>query len=256
MKWFIEGDIRGCFDNIDHEVLLGIVAEDIHDNRFIRLLKNLLGAGYLEQWQYEEALSGAPQGGIINPLLSGVYLDRLDRLVESTLLPAYNRGERRRNDPELKALLRAAGRAGDEGEHEEARRPRKQAQAMPSCDPNDPDFRRLWYVRHADDFPLRFSGPRHEAEEIERRIGDSLRDALRVKMSDEKTLVTHDPHGRGEVPRLRGRGSRRGRQARPPRSTLHQRRRATEGSGSCRQGEVPTMHASRQARAPTRAAER
>ncbi len=191
VKWFIEGDVRGCFDNIDHEVLLKIVSEDIHDNRFIRLLKNLLGAGYLEQWRYNTTLSGTPQGGVVSPLLSNIYLDRLDRFVENTLLPAYNRGDRRRNDPEYKALLRAARRAGDKGEFEEARRLRKQAQAMPSRDPNDPDFRRLWYVRYADDFLLGFSGPRHEAEEIKRRIADFLRGALRLEMSDEKTLVTH-----------------------------------------------------------------
>jgi hypothetical protein len=103
----------------------------------------------------------------------------------------YNRGDRRRNNPEYKALLNAARRDGDKGDHEELVRLRKQAQRMPSRDPNDPNFRRLWYVRYADDFLLGFSGPRREAEEIKQRIRQFLRDVLRLEMSETKTLITH-----------------------------------------------------------------
>jgi hypothetical protein len=90
--WFIEGDIKGCFDNIDHTVLLSILRENIHDNRFLRLIENLLKAGYLEEWKYNATYSGTPQGGVISPLLSNIYLDRLDRFAEQNLLPAYNQG--------------------------------------------------------------------------------------------------------------------------------------------------------------------
>jgi retron-type reverse transcriptase len=65
--WFIEGDIRDCFGSLDHEVTLSILAEKIHDNRFLRLIRNMLRAGYLEDWQYHETLSGCPQGGVITP---------------------------------------------------------------------------------------------------------------------------------------------------------------------------------------------
>jgi group II intron reverse transcriptase/maturase len=65
--WFIEGDIKGCFDNIDHSILLSILRERIHDNRFLNLVTNLLKAGYLEQWTYRPTLSGTPQGGIVAP---------------------------------------------------------------------------------------------------------------------------------------------------------------------------------------------
>jgi group II intron reverse transcriptase/maturase len=98
-KWFIEGDIKGCFDNIDHEVLLTILAENLQDNRFLRLLAPMLKAGYLEDWTYNATYSGTPQGGVISPILSNIYLDRLDRFVETTLLPAYNRGRVRQEDP-------------------------------------------------------------------------------------------------------------------------------------------------------------
>jgi group II intron reverse transcriptase/maturase len=191
VKWFIEGDIKGCFDNIDHEVLLGTLSENIRDNRLLRLMSNMLKAGYMEDWRYGETLSGTPQGGIISPLLSNIYLDKLDRFVEETLLPIYNQGDRRRNEPGYKAILNAVRRVGDKGDHEEAARLRKQAQAMPSRDPEDPDFRRLWYVRYADDFLLGFSGPRHEAEEIKSRIRQFLRKTLRLELSETKTLITH-----------------------------------------------------------------
>src|SRR5436305_7085304 len=62
MKWFIEGDIKGCFDNIDHTILLSILREKFHDNRFLTLIENLLEAGYLEQWNYYPTLTGTPQG--------------------------------------------------------------------------------------------------------------------------------------------------------------------------------------------------
>ena len=66
-RWFIEGDIKGCFDAIDHEVWLNILKEDIHDNRFLRLIQRLLQAGYLENWRYNSTLSGTPQGSIVTP---------------------------------------------------------------------------------------------------------------------------------------------------------------------------------------------
>lgn len=191
VKWFVEGDIKGCYDNIDHQVLLSILAEDIRDNRFLRLISNMLKAGYLEEWRYQATLSGTPQGSIASPILANIYLGRLDRFVEKTLLPAFNRGKRRRNNPAYKAMLNAARRAGDKGDHETAKRLRQQAQAMPSRAPEDPDFRRLKYVRYADDTLFGFSGPRPEAEEIKRRIGEFLRDGLRLELSAEKTLITH-----------------------------------------------------------------
>ncbi len=96
--WFIEGDIKGCFDHLDHGVLLGILREDIHDGRFIGLIAGLLNAGYLEEWVYHRTLSGSPQGGVVSPILANIYLDRLDHWVETTLIPDYTQGTRRKKN--------------------------------------------------------------------------------------------------------------------------------------------------------------
>ena len=191
VKWFIEGDITQCFDSINHEMLLTILGEKIHDNRFLRLMSNLLKAGYLEEWTYHATLSGTPQGGVSSPILSNLYLDRLDQFVETVLLPAHNHGDRREIYPPYMALLKAARRHKDKEEYETAKRLRHQAQQMPSRDPSAPDFRRLWYVRYADDFLLGFSGPREEAEEITSQLEVFLRDHLTLELSKEKTLITH-----------------------------------------------------------------
>lgn len=189
--WFIEGDISGCFDNIDHGVLVSILAEKIHDGRFLRLIANLLGAGYLENWKYGATLSGTPQGGIVSPVLANIYLDRLDQYVEQTLLPANNRGARRKQNLLYTRTAQKSRYLAKTGRHAEAKALRREVQAMPSIDPVDPDYRRLRYVRYADDFLLGFTGPKAEAEEIKHRLREFLRDQLKLELSETKTLITH-----------------------------------------------------------------
>ena len=189
--WFIEGDIRGCFDNLDHQVLMSILREHILDQRFLRLIENLLKAGYLEEWRYHATPSGSPQGGIVSPVLANIYLDRLDAFVESTLLSTYNKGEDRKPNTVYRQLLDRAGYLRRTGRTEEARVLRQQAQQLPSRVLDDPDYRRLKYVRYADDFLLGFVGTRHEAETIKQQLADFLKTQLRLELSDDKTLITH-----------------------------------------------------------------
>ena len=189
MKWFIEGDISQCFDSFDFQVMLSTLDEGIHDQRFLRLISNLLKAGYLEDWRFNATLSGVPQGSIVGPILSNIYLSRLDQFIENTLLPAHNRGERRRMNPPYVALIDAARRG--RAERQKASALRQKAQRMPAVDPADPTFRRLRYVRYADDWLLGFSGPREEAEVIKSQLSEFLRDTLKLKLSEEKTLITN-----------------------------------------------------------------
>jgi hypothetical protein len=171
--------------------MLSILREKLKDNRFLRLLSNLLKAGYLEDWKYHTTLSGVPQGSVVGPILSNIYLDRMDQYVETVLLLAHNRGDRRKPNQPYMALLNAARRKRIAGKPKEARRLRRQAQQMASRDPNDPNFRRLWYCRYADDWLLGFSGPRKEAEQIKAQLTEFLRDQLKLELSQEKTLITH-----------------------------------------------------------------
>ncbi len=199
--WFIEGDISACFDSIDHQVLLALLAERIHDQRFLRLISNLLSAGYLEEWTFNATYSGTPQGGIVSPLLANIYLDRLDQFVETTLLPAFNQGAERRLNPEYNKLacrmkyLKRTGRP----EQAEALRPR--LQTLPNYDTQDASYRRLRYLRYADDFLLGFTGPRAEAEDIKQQLDTFLRERLKLDLSPTKTLITH---GRSEAARFLG----------------------------------------------------
>ena len=190
--WFIEGDIKGCFDNIDRTVMLSILREKIHDNRFLNLVENLLKAGYLEQWIYRPTLSGTPQGGIISPLLANIYLDRLDKFVEQTLIPRSTQGEGRRQRPEYNRLRKRIRKLQEEGAPEAILQPLlNEFRTLGSTDSFDPNYRRLKYVRYADDFLLGFDGPREEAEKIKDQLGTFLRDRLKLELSPEKTLITH-----------------------------------------------------------------
>lgn len=190
-KWFIEGDLRACFDKIDHSILLNILREKFHDNRFIRLIERLLKAGYLENWKYNQTYSGVPQGSIVSPILSNLVLDRLDKYVESELIPQYTQGKRRRTNPPYVRLTWAASDARKSGDLSTARQLSQQAQKIPSRDPNDPNFRRLWYTRYADDFLLGVVGSKSEAVEIKQKIASFLREQLHLELNKDKTLVTH-----------------------------------------------------------------
>ena len=149
--WFIEGDISQCFDRLDHSVTLRTLGEKIHDNRFLRLIGQMLRAGYLEDWVWNATLSGAPQGGVLSPCLSNIYLDQLDKFVETVLMPGYTRGVLRSPNPEYIRVKNALQRARKRGDHATLRTLRKQQRSLPTADPCDPGYRRLRYVRYADD---------------------------------------------------------------------------------------------------------
>jgi group II intron reverse transcriptase/maturase len=189
--WFIEGDISDCFGSVDHEILIGILAEKIRDNRFLRLIRNMLAAGYMEDWQYHDTLSGTPQGGVVSPLLSNIYLGKLDEYVERELIPQYTRGSHRKANREYGRLADRRWIARQRGDREQARELARQMRALPSKDPMGPGYRRLLYIRYADDHLLGFAGPKAEAEEIRARLAAFLRDHLALELNASKTLITH-----------------------------------------------------------------
>jgi Reverse transcriptase (RNA-dependent DNA polymerase) len=189
--WFIEGDVSDCFGSLDHEVLLGILAEKIHDQRFLRLIRNMLKAGYLEDWEYRGTLSGCPQGGVVSPILSNIYLNKLDEFIEQELIPQYTRGGVRRSNPEYNRIKHRMAGARLNGDRTETRSLEIRRRGIPYGDPADPGYRRLKYTRYADDHILGFTGPRAEAEQVKARIAEFLRETLRLELNDAKTLITH-----------------------------------------------------------------
>nr|WP_237703062.1 reverse transcriptase/maturase family protein [Candidatus Protofrankia datiscae] len=176
--WFIEGDVTDCFGSLDHSIMRSILAEKIHDGRFLRLIDGLLQAGYLEDWRYHATLSGCPQGGVVSPVLSNIYLDRLDRFIEQTLLPAHNRGARRTPYRPYMRLWQRAFRLEEAEDREAGLALRKQMKTMPSRDPDDPTYRRLRYCRYADDWLLGFTGPGRKLRRSRpRSVGSCVRNS-------------------------------------------------------------------------------
>src|SRR5947209_697222 len=137
----------------------------------------------------DEKVRSAPTR--LSPILSNIYLDKLDQYVEHVLIPKYTRGEKRAANPLYETLRVQEQREKRKGQVEEAKEVRKQFQKLPSVDPNDETYRRLYYVRYADDTLFGFAGPRQEAEEIKQHLGHFLRETLKLEMSQEKTLITH-----------------------------------------------------------------
>jgi group II intron reverse transcriptase/maturase len=189
--WFIECDLADCFGSLDHEVMLSILSEKIYDGRFLRLIANMLSAGYLEDWRWNATLSGAPQGGVASPILSNIYLDKLDNYAETVLIPQYTRGKIRKVNPAYNKANKALLRARKRSDRDEVRKLRQEKRRLPLGDPYDPGFRRLRYSRYADDHLLGFIGPKAEAEKVKAQLAAFLHDELKLELSAEKTLITH-----------------------------------------------------------------
>lgn len=189
--WFIEGDIADCFGSLDHEVMLTMLAERIRDKRFLVLVGGMLGAGYLEDWTWHATHSGAPQGGVVSPILSNIYLDRLDTFVEQKLVPAWNSGDIRRRNREYGNVTAKIRYWTGKGDRDKVTALRKVQQSIPSVDVHDPGYRRLRYIRYADDHLLGFAGTRAEAEQIKDELGTFLRNEPKLELSTEKTVITH-----------------------------------------------------------------
>ena len=200
-KWFIEGDIKGFFDNIDHNVLISILRERISDERFLRLIRKFFNAGYVEDWKYNKTYSGTPQGGIISPILANIYLDKFDKYIKE-YAAKFRKGDRRSINPEYWRLNNKKNRlkqklqkTSDEQMRKsylyEIAQLSKQMLSIPHKDAMDADFRRLQYVRYADDFLISVIGSKSECETIKADITQFMREQLKLELSDEKTLITH-----------------------------------------------------------------
>ena len=180
---------------------MSIRGEKLRDNRFLRLISTMLKAGSLEKWRWNATYSGTPHGGVISPILSTIYLDKLDKFVENELIPCHTRGKRRRENPVQKQLRRKRRRAETQGDTAGIIALRKQRRQRPGIDPSDPNYRRLRYIRYADDFLLGFARPKQEAAPIKARLRTLLCATLKLELSEDKTAITH---ARSEFARFLG----------------------------------------------------
>jgi len=201
VKWFVEGDIKGFFDNINHQVLINTLKERISDDRFIRLIRKFLNAGYLENWKFHHSYSGTPQGGIASPILANIYLDKLDKFMKE-YSEKFDRGkERKRNEQSFMLqskrtyVLKKLKVVKDQTEKAELikqlKANRKESMCIPHGDEMDLDYKRLKYVRYADDFLIGTIGCKQDAINIKEDVRMFLKEKLALELSDEKTLITH-----------------------------------------------------------------
>ena len=196
-RWFVEGDIKGCFDNINHAVLVGLLSNKIKDARITKLIYKFLKAGYLENWQYHKTYSGTPQGGIISPLLANIYLHELDKFVMKLKSEFDTPGvgqitpEYRELHNEIKRLShRLTKVTGEEREMvlAEYKPKRQKLMTIPCTAQTD---KKLKYVRYADDFLIAVKGNREDCQWIKSKLAEFIGDTLKMELSEDKTLITH-----------------------------------------------------------------
>jgi group II intron reverse transcriptase/maturase len=198
VAWFIEGDIRGCFDNIDHSVLIEILQRKIKDSKLVNLIRQFLKAGYVEDWKYNRTYSGTPQGGVLSPTLANIYLNELDKKVaeikdgfdkprSARMTEAYH--EKYKEIMRLLSKLRCKKNEQRRSELLGKLKACKSDLRKIPCKPQD--NKKLVYVRYADDWLIGVCGDKTDCEAVKAQISTYLSDMLKLELCKEKTLITH-----------------------------------------------------------------
>lgn len=201
VKWFVEGDIKGFFDNINHNVLINVLRERITDERFLRLIRKFLNAGYIENWTFHRTYSGTPQGGIVSPILANIYLDKLDKYIRE-YITNFEKGKTRKGNTMYKLYEQRRYRLNKKLESVKDEKIRKQMIAEIKLLRNernkyaarnemDDSIKRLKYVRYADDFLIGVTGSKSDSLKIKEDIKNFLNEVLKLDLSEEKTLITN-----------------------------------------------------------------
>ena len=213
VKWIIEFDIKGFFDNINHAKMIDILEKKIDDKRIINIIRKMLKAGYMEGWRYNATWSGTPQGGVISPVLANIYLHELDMFMED-MICQFNKGKRRKDNHDhaiLRERMRGTNkkllrlkmglkcRKPEDNIRENLLRERREIQKLmhqiPSTDLFDPGYRRLRYVRYADDFIIGVIGSREDAEKVIQQVKEFIEKELLLEAADDKTCIKNARKG-------------------------------------------------------------
>lgn len=204
VTWIINIDIKKYFDTINHDLLLSMLKEYC-DQATIELIGKFLKCCYIDFYNHPETLEkseiGTPQGSLISPILSNLYLHHFDRFVVEQLLPEWNRGaerkfisgyQTRKNlSAEEKKLVDSLNIDGLTEAIEGLKHNEWVKKGFPARDPEDDNFRRMHYARYVDDFIIGFTGTKAEAEEIKSRIEAFLFDELKLKTNEAKSYISH-----------------------------------------------------------------
>jgi len=208
-KWMIDMDIRDYFTTINHDLLMSFLAKKIEDKRFLRLIRAMLDAGYLEEWTYHTTYSGVPQGSIVSPVLANVYLHELD-LFMKTLKEQFDKGKRRKGN---RAYIRHSNKIhrlrkkGDKLKGKEntkgtlqaiqkdIKEIQRQRRHLPSSDPFDEGYKRLSYCRYADDYVISIIGSKADAERIQQEVKRFIQETLKLNIAEEKSHIRHSKQG-------------------------------------------------------------
>ena len=197
IRWFVEGDIKGCFDNINHVKLVEIINRKIKDARLIKLIWKFLKAGYMEDWKYNATYSGTPQGGIVSPIFANIYLHELDKFV-TELANEFNCKGKNYASKEYEAVrhqMRKLNPLIEQAEGEKRELLIKQKKAIRSRLLKIPYKaqidKKIKYVRYADDFLIGINGSKEDCQTIKQRLSEFICNELKMELSEEKTLITH-----------------------------------------------------------------
>lgn len=191
VNWYVEGDIRGCFDNVNHQMLIDILSKRIKDNRFLDLIWKALRAGYMEKRTFKNSLIGTPQGSVISPILTNIYLNEFDSWVQA-FKEIYERGQRKRVNPQYTKIIKERKRikTGKKEASLETRRDLEKAMFnTPSLLHNDPDYIRIHYIRYADDWLVAIDGPKELAQKFKDEATLFFSNNLLMELSEEKTHI-------------------------------------------------------------------
>jgi group II intron reverse transcriptase/maturase len=189
VAWVIEGDIVKCFDSIEHHKLLNIIENKITDRRFTKLIWKALQAGYFEFNEYKHTIAGTPQGSTISPILCNIYLNQLDHFVES-LSGEFYKGDKPKINNTYMAHANALARAKKRGDLQRMKQETSYMRKLDSVNFHDPNFKRLYYVRYADDWIIGIRGSHLECKNILEKVDNKL-NQMGLKLNKEKTKITN-----------------------------------------------------------------
>lgn len=196
----IEGDIKGYFDNIDHNILAKLLKQHISDQNLIDLYWKLVNAGYVNNGKYEKSFIGVPQGGVISPLLSNLYLHEFDKFMVK-VIQKYSTFDKRvsKHNPKYSKLHRDLKQLISSKQKEKANHLEKlqlnklkiDLRRTPSMIRTQNTGTRVYYNRYADDWVIGVTGTKAMADEIKAEVRKFLHENLALTLSEEKTKITH-----------------------------------------------------------------